>query len=83
MIARTTSILLFSAALTWATPYQLKEFHPVPRGWTQLGRAPRSHSIQLEIGLKQSQFDELEKSLYEGMLVENPVTLYLCTYPCA
>jgi tripeptidyl-peptidase-1 len=68
MIARAASILLASAALAWASPYQVKEFHPVPRGWTQLGQAPRTHSIQLEIGLRQSRFDELEKNLYEGML---------------
>ena len=71
MLARATSILLAaSAGLAWATPYQLKEFHPIPRGWSQLGRAPRSHSIHLEIGLKQSRFDELEKNLYEGTRVE-------------
>lgn len=71
MIIYTTSILLASAALSWATPYQLKEFHPIPRGWTQLERAPRSHSIRLEIGLKQGRFDELEKSLYEGTSIDS------------
>jgi tripeptidyl-peptidase I len=71
MIARVTTLFLAGAALAWASPYQLKEFHPIPRGWTQLGRAPASHSIRLEIGLKQSRFDELEKSLYEGMPAVN------------
>ena len=68
MISQLVALILASAALASASPYKLKEYHPVPRGWTQIGQAPRTHSIQLEIGLKQSRFDDLEKDLYEGTL---------------
>ncbi|KAA6413001.1 MAG: tripeptidyl peptidase [Lasallia pustulata] len=33
--------------------------------WTRVGPAPADHRINLQIGLKQSQFDELERHLYE------------------
>lgn len=48
------------------TPYAVKESHYVPRQWSNTGPAPESHVIHLHIGLKQSQFDELERHLYEG-----------------
>jgi tripeptidyl-peptidase-1 len=66
MIARSIAILLAGATSALCSPYQLKEYHPVPRGWTEIGPAPGSHTIELQIGLKQHRFDELEKSLYEG-----------------
>lgn len=44
----------------------VKESHNVPRDWSNLGPAPAQHMIQLQIGLKQENFDELEKHLYEG-----------------
>ncbi|KAF4546234.1 Tripeptidyl-peptidase 1 precursor protein [Lasiodiplodia theobromae] len=47
------------------TPYAVKESHYVPRQWSKTGPAPESHVIHLHIGLKQSQFDELERHLYE------------------
>lgn len=53
------------------TPYRIKETHFVPRKWIQRGRAPASHVIHLQIGLKQGQFDELERHLYEG-ITETP-----------
>lgn len=63
--------LLFLAANAASLPrrisssYALKEAHNVPRTWTQLGPAPRDHMLDLQIGLKQSRFDELERHLLE------------------
>jgi tripeptidyl-peptidase I len=48
------------------SPYVVKDSHYVPRKWTQKGAAPAEHTIRLSIGLKQSQFDELERHLYES-----------------
>ena len=48
------------------SPYVVKGEHPVPRRWQRLDRAPATHPIELRIGLKSSQFDELERHLYEG-----------------
>jgi tripeptidyl-peptidase-1 len=44
----------------------VKDYHPAPRAWANLGRAPGHHLIQLTIGLSQSRFSELERHLYEG-----------------
>jgi hypothetical protein len=49
-----------------SSSYQLKEYHHVPRSWSRIGAAPPDHIINLRIGLAQSRFDELERSLYEG-----------------
>lgn len=49
------------------SPYAVKDSHSVPRKWSKIGSAPSDHVIHLQIGLKQSQFDELEKHLYEGI----------------
>ena len=46
--------------------YAVKDSHHVPRKWARIGEAPANHVIHLEIALKQSQFDELERHLYEG-----------------
>ena len=48
------------------SPYMIKEYHQVPKGWSQVGHAPAWHEIQLNIGLAQGQFAELERHLYEG-----------------
>lgn len=48
------------------TPYAVKDSHVVPSSWTRVGAAPADHWISLQIGLKQSQFDELKRHLYEG-----------------
>ncbi|KAI1270798.1 tripeptidyl-peptidase 1 precursor [Xylaria sp. FL0933] len=69
-------VTVFSAALAaaaqvvFATPiarsgYSVKDSHYVPRGWTKVRRAPADHLLDLQIGLKQSNFAELEKQLYE------------------
>ena len=46
--------------------YAVKETHFVPRGWERVGEAPATQSVTLQLALKQSQFDELERNLYEG-----------------
>ena len=46
--------------------YAVKDSHVVPSKWTKVGPAPADHWISLQIGLKQSHFDELERHLYEG-----------------
>ncbi|KAI1612401.1 peptidase S8/S53 domain-containing protein [Exophiala viscosa] len=43
----------------------VKDYHPAPRAWANLGRAPEDHLIHLTIGLTQSRFAELERHLYE------------------
>ena len=73
MFALTTlvSILVTAQAVVGSpirsrTPYVVKETHFVPRKWRQVGEAADGSIISLNIGLKQSQFDELERHLYEG-----------------
>lgn len=43
----------------------MKDTHNVPKKWSRVGSAPAEHSITLNIGLKQDQFAELERHLYE------------------
>ncbi len=57
------------------TAYAVKGKHPVPRQWTQIGRAPREQVIYMQIGVKQDRFSELERHLFEGILV-----LHLCFF---
>lgn len=45
--------------------YAVKEEHVVPRGWTAVSRAPVSHLINLQIGLKQTNQDVLEQHAVE------------------
>lgn len=52
------------------TDFAVKDFHPAPRTWTNLGAAPSDHLISLSIGLSQSRFPELERHLYEGTLFD-------------
>jgi len=49
------------------SPYAVKETHYVPREWQKLGRAHGARTIQLQIGLKQGRFQELDRHLQEGM----------------
>jgi tripeptidyl-peptidase I len=60
--------VVFASPIQARTPYRVKETHFVPHKWTQRSRAPGSHMIRMQIGLKQSQFDELERHLYEGIV---------------
>lgn len=48
------------------SPYVVKDSHNAPSMWNDIGPAPSDTLINLHIGLKQSQFDELERHLYEG-----------------
>ncbi|RMZ85597.1 hypothetical protein DV737_g663, partial [Chaetothyriales sp. CBS 132003] len=47
------------------SPYVVKGSHPVPPRWERVDRADPDHSIELRIGLTQSDFEELERQLYE------------------
>lgn len=49
------------------SPYVVKETHFVPLGWTKQERSHGGKTIQLQIGLKQGRFDELDRHLQEGM----------------
>lgn len=50
------------------SPYVVKETHFVPKEWEKLGRAHGAKTIQLQIGLKQGRFEELDRHLHEGEL---------------
>ncbi|KAI1145207.1 tripeptidyl-peptidase 1 precursor [Nemania diffusa] len=65
-----SAALVVAAQAVFASPvarsgYSLKDSHNVPRGWKKGARAPADHVMHLQIGLKQSNFAELEKQLYE------------------
>ncbi len=70
------SILLIAAAaqavlgkpIQSRANYAIKGAHPVPRQWTQVARAPKDQMLSLQIAVKQGQFSELERHLYEGIL---------------
>ncbi len=49
--------------------YAVKETFVVPPSFERVGDAPENHRIRLSVGLKQSQFEELERHLYESMLL--------------
>ncbi|KAI1435429.1 tripeptidyl-peptidase 1 precursor [Xylaria sp. CBS 124048] len=79
MVAATalSAALLAAAQAVFASPvarstYSVKDSHVVPRGWTKVARAPASHVMQVQIGLKQSNFDKLEKQLYEVSDPDHP-----------
>jgi tripeptidyl-peptidase-1 len=57
---------VFGTPIHARTEYSVKETHPIPRRWNVAGRAPGNHMLQLQIGLKQGNFEELERHLYEG-----------------
>jgi tripeptidyl-peptidase-1 len=48
-----------------SSPYAIKERHAVPRDWTEVGLAPKSELINLQIGLKQGNQGIIEKHLLE------------------
>jgi tripeptidyl-peptidase-1 len=50
------------------TPYVVKETHFVPKEWSKQGRSHGGKTIQLQIGLKQGRFEELDRHLHEGKL---------------
>ena len=64
LFAITTSVL--SSPVRIRSPYVVKDKHHVPNRWSNIGPSPANKLINLHIGLRQSQFDELERHLYEG-----------------
>ena len=54
------------SSLRSRTPYAVKDTHHVLKSWRAVGPAPADHMIRIQIGLKQGQFNELERHLYEG-----------------
>jgi tripeptidyl-peptidase-1 len=67
------ALLLVCCGTAWGKKekregYEVKERHHVPRQWMRIGEAPGGHLIQLQIGLKQEGFEELERHLFEGTL---------------
>jgi len=58
--------LALGTPLNIRSSYAVKDSFHVPRKWERIGDAPPDHTIRLNIGLKQSNFDELERHLYEG-----------------
>jgi tripeptidyl-peptidase-1 len=62
-------VLLAVSEAVLASPvrsaYAVKDTHHVPQRWSRVQRADPDHMIYLQISLKQSQFDELERHLYE------------------
>ena len=70
---RTTALFVaaLSAGLCVAKPlqnraYAVKETHILPRDFKRESDAPASHLISLSVGLKQGDFDELERHLFES-----------------
>lgn len=79
-------IALLSAAIAapavFATPiarssYAVKESHHAPREWTRLNRAHGRKTIELQIGLKQGRFDELDRHLYESRFLQTTSSIIL------
>lgn len=60
---------VFGSPVQSRTAYAVKETHHAPRKWMKMGRAPAGKMLNLQIGVKQSQFGELERHLYEGVCV--------------
>ncbi|KAE8822391.1 hypothetical protein PTNB73_08864 [Pyrenophora teres f. teres] len=47
------------------SPYSIKETHFVPDEWSKQERTNAQNTVQLQIGLKQGRFDELDRHLQE------------------
>jgi tripeptidyl-peptidase-1 len=60
---------VFGTPIRSRTAYSVKESHNVPQKWKNLGRAPSDHMLHMQFGLKQGNFAELDRQLYEGMLL--------------
>jgi hypothetical protein len=48
--------------------YAVVESHGPPQQWKRLGPAAKDKIFQMKIGLKQSGFDALERTLYQGRM---------------
>lgn len=69
---RSFAVVALTAVLASAAPlsdadckYAVKETHPVPGSFARVGDAPQDHLIRLSVGLKQSNFEQLERELFE------------------
>lgn len=58
-----------SSPMQARTAYAVKETHFVPRTWRNVGKPAEDFVVHLNIGLKQSNFEELERHLYEGLSI--------------
>lgn len=71
MFVPTFALYLFLFGNTIAIPtdsarsYEVKERHPVPRGWAAISQPPAFHKIKLNIGLKHQNQDKLEQHVLE------------------
>jgi len=66
LVAALTAQSVLASPIRQRSPYAVKERHFLPRRWRQLDRSTDGHFVHLKIGVKQGQFDELERHLYEG-----------------
>jgi len=57
--------LLPSLVTSLPSQYQVKERLVVPNGWSKVSEAPKNGFVSLQIALKQGNFAQLEKELYE------------------
>ncbi|KAH0152163.1 subtilisin-like protein, partial [Aureobasidium melanogenum] len=55
----------YASPIQARTPYAVKDSHFVPSKWKQVAAAPSTHNIDLRIAIKQAQFVDLERNLYE------------------
>ncbi|KAK6392809.1 hypothetical protein LTR65_002890 [Meristemomyces frigidus] len=71
-----TLLLVSITSLAAGSPvkarHEVKESHPVPRGWRRTSRAHPADSISLQIALEQGDFAGLEQSLYEVSTPDHP-----------
>lgn len=50
------------------SPYTVQEKHFVPDGWPKQERSHGRKTVELQIGLKQGRFNELDRHLQEGKI---------------
>lgn len=80
MFAKVLLLATLAAQSALASPikarssYAVKDSYHVPAKWTERGPAPQDHVVELRIALKQGDFQELERHLYEG---DMPCVLYI------
>lgn len=71
-----TCVIIFDSAIAAPTlagdRYSIKERHNVPLGWKKIGAVPDSHSINLHIGLTQSNQADIEKHALEASDPSHP-----------
>ena len=63
-----TAVTAVSASRVKRSDFGVKDVHVTPKHWTKLGRAPKEQLLNLNIGLKQGNFAELERHLFEGVI---------------